>query len=261
LSATPDPITGDLSFVISPSKGEAPRLADALDSICRLCERKKVLLVFDEFQDIHGIPEVLAAFRSRLQRLKTTPMLFLGSKRKLLSEIFSSRNSPFFNFAEEHILHPIGLEDWMPFFATRLKAVGSKIEKAALKRLCDEAMNVPNTICEIGAFIMDHYPKCTVTEEVFLKILSDLIDKKSETYRYQLSLLSENELKVCKALARTPFTRNINGKEFLLSASIGASSAAKTVHKLYHAGVIEEETAGYRLSNPILSLFLKYRSY
>lgn len=261
LLMTPDPMTGEISFAIQTKNGKTPDLSEILESIVKLCEQKKTLLIFDEFQDIHLIPEALAIFRSNFQKLKTTPILFLGSKRKLLSEIFVSRESPFFNFAEEHVLHPIKLEDWVPFFKERLDPLKIKIEKSALHRLCEEALQVPNAICEIGSFIQDHYSKQTITEELLMIILSNLIDKKSETYRYQLSLLSENELKVCKALSHQSFINNINSKKFLTVADMGASSATKSIRKLYHAGVIEEDTRGYRVSNPILSLFLKYRSY
>lgn len=261
ISVTPDPMTGEVSFELTTRQGNAPKLSEILTSITKLCTEKKTLLIFDEFQDIQVIQELLAVFRSHLQKLKTTPILFLGSKRKLLSKIFSSQQSPFFNFAEEHVLAPIALADWIPFFKERLAPIKTQITEEALALLCKEALDVPNAICEIGAFIQDYYKDQVIDSEAFLKILSSLIDRKSEAYRYQLSLLSANEINLCKALAQNRFTKSINGHEFLSLAKMGSSSATKVIKKLYHAGIVEEERHAYRISNPILSLFLKYRTY
>lgn len=261
IAASPDPMTGEISFEIVSRKGELPKLSEILNSITKLCQEKSSLLVFDEFQDIHMIPEVLAIFRTHLQRLKTTPILFLGSKRKLLSTIFSSQESPFFNFADEHTLHAIPLKDWKTFFAERLTPIKTKISDDALELLCQEALHVPNAICEIGAYIQDYWQNSAIDVDTLKKILSDLIDRKSEAYRYQLSLLSTSEIRFCKALAHEGFTKQLNSNAFSHLSKLGASSSNRIAKKLYNAGVIEEETQGYRLSNPILSLFLKNRVY
>lgn len=261
LGFTPDALTGEFSLDLTTRKVSPSSLAEILTSLVGLCQERKTLLIFDEFQDIHSIPQSTAIFRSHLQKLKSTPMLFLGSKRKLLAEIFSSNQSPFFNFADEHVLQPIELSDWIPFFADRLKTVKTFISNEALEYLCQEALQVPNSICEMGAYIQDFHQGQKIDEKAMPKILNELIDRKSEFYRYQLSLLSQNEIKICKALSANHFTIAINGKEFLKTTGLAASSATKAIQKLYKTGVIEEESQGYRISNPILGLFLKYRSY
>ena len=261
ISTTPDPMTGEISFEIVSRRGGLPKLSEILSSISSLCAEKPSLLVFDDFQDIYAIPEALSVFRSHLQSLKTTPMLFLGSKRKLLSSIFSSQESPFFGFADEHALHPISLKDWKVFFAERLTPVKTRITDEALTLLCEEALDVPNTICEFGAFIQDYYRQSAVDTIKLKHILSDLIDRKSESYRYQLSLLSTSETQFCKALAQNRFSKEINGNAFSKLSKLGPSTSSRIAKKLYHAGVIEEESRGFRLSNPVLSLFLRNRMY
>ncbi len=261
VATTPDPMTGEISFEIVTRRGELPKLSEILSSICSLCLEKSSLLVFDEFQDIYTIPEALSVFRSHLQALKNTPMLFLGSKRKLLTSIFSSQKSPFFSFADEHALHAIPHKDWKTFFYERLSPVKTKITDEALMLLCEEALDVPNTICEFGAFIQDYYREAIVDTSKIKLILSDLIDRKSESYRYQLSLLSASETLFCKALAHNGFTKELNGRAFSQLSKLGPSSSSRIAKKLYHAGVVEEESRGFRLSNPVLSLFLKNRVY
>lgn len=261
LGFSSDAASGEISVELTSSKGRTPSLSEVLDSIMNFCQHKKVLLSFDEFQDLNEIPEALAIFRSYLQKGKNTPMLFLGSKRKLLTQIFASNHSPFFNFSDEWVLKPIPLKEWRPFFNERLKPLQIELDDKALETLCEVALNVPNSICEIGSFIQQNYSKVKLDEQSLRGIVNTLIEKKSENFRFQLSLLTQSEIQFCKAVGHSTFAKSLSSKEFLAKAQMGASTSQKIAKKLYNLGIIEEEAQGYRLSNPLLSYFILHRAY
>lgn len=255
-SLDPNPITGEVSFNLSSKKGDAPNIDQLLKSLYFIAESYHCLFIFDEFQDLHSSKDSLGLMRSELQKFKKTPMLFLGSKRRLLSEIFNSHHSPFFNFADEYSLKPIPIEEWTPYFSERLSLVHVQLSKSALQKILDLSMNVPNTICEIGSYIQEHCKNKKLEEDHILKIIDELIDAKSEGFQFQIKQLSKAEQKVLYAFSINRYTAEIQGKDLQNKTNLSLSGIKKTINKLYHLGIVEEENNLYRTSNPLLALYL-----
>jgi hypothetical protein len=259
--AQPDPLSGEISIELTSKKGTTLTLIELLKSISELSQHFKLLILIDEFQDIIDVTDLQGLLRSHLQTLKNTPILMLGSKKQLLLKMFTNNNSPFFQFADEYVLKPIPVTEWTPYFSERLKEVHSSISNEALEKICNLAMNVPNNICEIGAFLQDYYPKTKVTIENIMPILSHLLDRKAETFKQQILLLSENERKICYYIAKQKYVINLMSKDFSQNSGITPSGVKKSVNKLFNLGYLEEEDQGYRIANPLLGLYLQYRIY
>jgi len=229
-----------------------------LEAILELSKKRKMLLVFDEFQDISGFSSMMGRLRSSLQMMRGAGILFLGSNRKLLSQVFASRNSPFFNFADDYGLDPIPVAEWLPYFNDRLKASGAGITIEALRELDRIACSVPNTICEIGAYLCDVVSRKKVDVAAIRGSVGEIISRKSQSYRYQTSLLTENEKRFCIALSAMRPVVSILSKDFLAEAGVSASGSKKIFSKLSKAGLVEDDGRnGIRMSNPLLAEFLK----
>jgi hypothetical protein len=69
-------------------------------------------------------------------------------------------------------------------------------------------------------------------------------------------LLTSKEKLVCKSIAKNGFVAEITQREFLKESNVSSGGSRRIFEKLYNIGFIEEEEKGYRLSNPLLSLFL-----
>jgi hypothetical protein len=204
------------------------------------------------------VDEAEALLRAELQLLKKIPMAFLGSKRELLNLIFARRDSPFFNFGDEITLGPIAPSEWLPYFNKRLK--GKKINLENITFLCDLMQQVPNAICECGAFFSDNVTEKNISRQVLVNTLDLLLENKEQNFRSQLVLLSLSEINLLKALAQNGFTKQINSKEFLQKTTVSSSGLRKIVEKLVNKGVIEfEVNKGYRVSDPLLGFFLTRR--
>ncbi len=251
-----NPITGEASFGLAVKKGQGPSISSITKNYLELSKKYNCLFIFDEFQDIKDVDDTLSLLRTDLQTLKNTPILFLGSKRRLLNEIFTSYQSPFFNFADEYILKPIPLQDWVEFFEERLNPIKVNLAEEALSELLKISLDVPNTICEIGSYIQSKCKKEKINNTKLFTLIDELINAKSESFYFQLKQLTSSEGKILSALAKNEYTLEIQSKSFQAMTELSLSGIKKSINKLYNNGLVEEEAKGYRLSNPLFRLFL-----
>ena len=230
---------------------------ELLMGVGRLASARPVFLIFDEFQDIAEIPEAAAILRSSLQRLSNIPIAILGSKRALLSQMFSSNHSPFFSFGDEITLPAISPNDWQPYFNERLGTKGSSISLEVVSNLCELLCHVPNAICEAGFWLCNNLAKTDISREALFQSLDNLVKSKEHSLRYQLSNFSTSERSVIQAIAKEQYVAQVSGKAFLKNVKSGGSGTLKIVEKLTHIGFLEhEQDKGYRMSDPILRYFL-----
>lgn len=255
---TPDPITGAPSLEI---KGhlEKPQLtiSELFSVVKKLSKKRTLLIVFDEFQDISLVKEAEALLRTELQEFINTPVIILGSKRILLEKMFSSNKSSFFNYGEELNLENISAKDWLPYFNERLKKARSSIELGSVSLLLDLMCDVPNSVCEVGAWLTEYCGDQVITKEVLTKSLDTLIENKEQSFRFQLSLLSRSEKSVFHEIAKNKFVEHPTSKSFLQAIKPSGSAAQKIIYRLVENGILEWEfEKGYRISDPLLRYFV-----
>ena len=258
ISVTTDPLTGNPSLEI---KGniEKPKqtLNELFNALKKVGRERSLLFVFDEFQDISLINEAEALLRSNLQEITNNPVIILWSKRMLLEKMFSSSNSPFFNYGEEISLKNISLDDWYPYFNQRLISSNCSMGKESLSYLLDLMCNVPNSICEAGAWIVENCKNQNIAADVLTTNLDILIDKKEESFRFQLSLLSHSEKSIYYEIAKQKYVKQITSKIFLKAVKPSGSATQKIIRRLLENGFIEWEfDKGYRISDPLLRYFI-----
>ena len=98
-----DPITSmpTVSFDAS-VEIKANSIPEVLASVESLGKKRRLVAVFDEFQDILNLEDshkALALLRSKIQFQRDIPYIFVGSIRHKMDEIFTHRDSPFFKSA------------------------------------------------------------------------------------------------------------------------------------------------------------------
>ena len=90
-----DPQTGSPSLSLHARHPESQRNLQALwEHIAGITEEVESLIVLDEFQDVAFIEEAPAQLRTCLEALGDVPILFLGSKRHLLADLFAGPEAP-----------------------------------------------------------------------------------------------------------------------------------------------------------------------
>src|SRR3989338_1353061 len=256
-----DPVPGQPSLSMT-VKGRETRneIAHLMDGIKSLTRKYPAMIVLDEFHDITFVPEAEALFRGLLQELGETAVFILGSKRHLLTLMFQDAHAPLFQYGDETHLGPISSKDWLAYFRERMALKQIKIGEEELKWILATLCDVPNAICEFGAWLVDNLPPGTILTVGTVKQQLDLMAESKQSYAYLLKGYTEKEYGVMSAMAKEQFTLEPHSESFLKLIHVSKSSVGKIVKKLMDRGLIEHEPQkGYRLSDPLLGHYLATR--
>ena len=92
-------------------------------------EKKRVILIFDEFQEIKEIEKGLdKKLRGILQLQNNVNCIFLGSQESMMEEIFNDKKSPFYHFGLIMQLKRISEDEFFNFLDERFRKITSQSE-------------------------------------------------------------------------------------------------------------------------------------
>ena len=149
---TIDSVTGDwsVSLAVTNARKSIPLFTDVLDGIERLASRTTipVAIILDEFQKVieEGGPSAEAQLRATVQHHKHLGYVFAGSKTRMLADMTSDPNRPFYKLGKARFLGAIPRSDFARFL-TRGFAAGTIIVDAnAADAILDAAEDVPYNV-------------------------------------------------------------------------------------------------------------------
>ena len=121
-------------------KPDVDRALEAIyDVPQRIAEKRKkrVVVVFDEFQEVSGLngENIERSMRAKIQHHDKVAYAFMGSKKHLLDQIFGSRARPFYKSAKNYPLGKIPPEKFEKFIAEKFAGTGFKIDGTSIIRI------------------------------------------------------------------------------------------------------------------------------
>jgi AAA+ ATPase superfamily predicted ATPase len=163
-------------------------------------------VVIDEFQEIAELRESLqieGIMRSQIQTHGNASYFFVGSRRRLLSEIFNERKRPFYGSAINYPLGPLPLDESTTFIVEQFER-GSKIcpEEIAGK-IAERVGGYPYYIQRIPYSIYE-VSGTHVTEEDYSKGFIKTINEERPMYEAMLQILAPQQIKLLSALSEEP---------------------------------------------------------
>ncbi len=122
---------GPLRFELRTQKHESIYQAfiEALNIPEKLSRKKKIVIAFDEFQELYVLDEaIIPLFRSQIQHQKEATYIFAGSRESLLKKIFFSKSAPFFKSMKQmHLTNYLPLLSCNQYLSKRFFDSGKKI--------------------------------------------------------------------------------------------------------------------------------------
>lgn len=261
-----DPLTGQPSVSVDAGVRLRP---DSLDGILDLVreshKRTRLVVVFDEFQDILNLAdskETLAVLRSKIQFHKDIPYIFAGSVRNQMSEIFTDPDSAFFKSAIAVDVGPLDGEAFGSFLADKF-AIGKRIvDKGTMARVIEIAENVPGDVQELCEALWETTSyKDTIHEASIGPALELIYARESKGYEAALVQLTGQQLKCLVGLAR------MGGKSPLSSVFIrgvgitGPASIKKALNRLVQLKTVYRHDGEYKFVNPFFKSWLQWKNY
>lgn len=259
---TLDELTGQPTLSLtSQSSSPCPTFAEIFSTIReKIAKEMPVLIVLDEFQDIAFVPEAQGLFRQALQEFGNIPVILMGSKRHILSKIFSQPSAPLAAFGEDVEFKPIPYEEYHRYILERFRERKLTIDNRDAKELQDALFRIPEAINIVCAYLCSTFYNRTIGAEDIFPAIDKVIEGRSSRYEELLSLLSEKEEEVLERLAQQGRLKHPTSQEFLRGVHASHRSVKLIVDRFMDRSLIDRTDDGYRVSDPMFYYFLrKYR--
>jgi hypothetical protein len=256
--------TPSLEFGLGERSRDTDRLIDellALPGKIARDRKKRVALVFDEFQEVVSIDSTLPArMRSVFQFQPEVAHVFLGSKRHLMQKVFTSVNEPMYKLAKPLPLMPITDEAFTRFIRDGFERTGLTIDEGAIAAILTITEGHPHDTQELCYFTwsLAQTGGAAVSTALVDRALARVLAAEDARYKTLWDSLTANPKLLLAALA-TEESASLLAESYRRRHRLGAaSSVQRAVSRLLESDLIETERDGtYRIPDAFLRAWIR----
>lgn len=253
-----DPQTGTPSIELSvENTAEAEKSVSLLFKYI-LESKQKVVVVFDEFQQILRYPEknIEALLRTEIQKDPQSSFVFSGSQTHLLQAMFNQYSRPFYNSSQMLFLEKINRDEYVKFIAAHFASVHTKIESATAQLIYDLnngiTYNVQFVCNKLFAAHENH-----ITDDFVKQVIDDTLKENEITYYNYRELMTTLQFKLVTAVAKENEVEKPFSTSFLSKYKLGSPSSVRSaVNTLSEKGILVNNR-GLRVNDWFFNLWLQ----
>lgn len=221
--------------------------------------KKKIVLAFDEFQQITYYPEenIEEILRSHIQKTKNITYIFSGSSKHLVSSMFTDKKRPFYQSTELMHLDKIDRNQYLKFIK-RMFLKGNKL-------INDKSIDYVLAWTKTHTFYVQYvcnklFAKGTdeITTELINETLLEILVENEYSYFQIHNLLPVNQWDLLKAVAKEDGIKQITSQYFINKYHLSTPSSLATALKgLLNKKLITLIDDKYQLENVFLQRWLE----
>jgi len=238
-------------------------LADTMEYLGKFIENydKPVHLALDEFQEITEIQknnEIEAALRAQIQHMDQASFFFIGSRRRILLEMFASESRPFFQSTFLFKLDKLPKDDLVDYIVSRFAENGKTCDPQAAAALCDITHCYPYYSQKTANYLFDLAETKAAAEDV-QNAFDSVLKEEADFFKAILFGLTLKEVRLLRAIARDN-THSVFSADFAKLHEIPAFSAQKPLKKLTRLDLVEQvenDSGRYQLVDPVMATWLR----
>jgi hypothetical protein len=258
-----DPDTGRVSFGFD--AGRRPEdLRETLERLLALPgqiaaeRRRRVVLIFDEFQEIVDIdPALPRLMRAVFQEQPEVAHVYLGSKRHMMRRLFSDENEPFWRSAKPIELGVIAPEPFGEYIVQRFTDTGRKVAPEVVGAVLDVTHGHPYATQELCYFLWQLTPRARTADRQRLgQALDGVLRSENAHFSTVWDHASAQQRLLLQALAREPgraLTTDYRRRHELPSPSTVQSA----VTALEREELVVNERGAVRIVEPFLAEWIR----
>ena len=254
-----DPITGmpQCTIDIQPQREEwtLQQIFTYLENSSTPC-----YVAFDEFQTIAEYADVKmeALLRTHIQQLHNVHFIFSGSKKHIMTEMFSSVKRPLYRITQMMHIDVIDEQAYYSFAAKHLSAHGQSLDADTfhdLYTLVDgytwNIQSLLNRLYQSGVDRINH-------NSVLLTI-NQILQEEMPSYQMICRLITERQLQVLRAVAKEGVVKEPGSSVFLQKHRLGAYSTVRSaIQNLLEKELLYQKDDGtYVVYEKFFALWLK----
>lgn len=235
----------------------------SLDEIFEFLEAadKPCIIAIDEFQRIANYPEknVEELLRGKIQKLTNTHIIFAGSERRILSEMFHSDKKPFYQSATTLTLDPIEQDRYFNFAKTQFVNSEKQLQEEAfdyIYSLFEGITLYVHRVLHDCFYFTEAGETCTIKEaETFC---SNYINECGTKIKEILSGISEPQKELLYAVSAEKNASGITSAAFIKRHNLKSASAVQSAAKaLTETAILTKKGNSYSLSDPMTRIWLE----
>jgi len=254
----------DGSFSISISINQSTSLETVLSDLFLGLENYvkknnlKACVVFDEFQEITTLEEskkIEGIIRGFIQQQENISYIFVGSRRKLLIDMFTDKNRPFYKSSFLYPLEKIEKSEFVECIISSFKKNEKICSKKSAEKIYDLVEGYPYYVQKLSSIVWDLTDK-KATEKIVEKALQILIKMESIDFESIWINLNKGEKVVLKTISIYPEISPFS-KEFLEKTRLSIGGIQKAINSLSKKDLIEKKDNLYTLTDPVMKYWLE----
>ena len=198
-----DPLTNLPTLSASIKPREKPEyLEKALNLLVSYSTNQKLLVVFDEFQEVAKYSE--AGFEKRLRKViqghRNISYIFSGSQKHILIEMFDTAKRAFYKMARSYPLEKIEIRDYTDWAQKLFKKKNVTVDEEIIIDIVERCDYQPMYIQQ---FLFDLWRSDIISLDVLEEIQKSIITRQKNQFIVLWDLLTQNQKKALRLLAET----------------------------------------------------------
>lgn len=212
-------------------------------------------IVFDEFQEISDIKNspIEGILRKHIQQHQAS-YFFVGSRRRILLDMFNSKNRPFYQSAIMYPLKPLPEKELVPFLRERFEENGKNCPVQIAEKISEKVSQYPYYAQSLAYNIFE-ISEGTVTCDDIQAGFNNMLA--SERYGYEAIVqgLTGSQIALLKALAVDPVSK-ILSTEYMSRHMLSAGGIQYARNKLEKLDLIEKHNNIWKIVDPVFACWL-----
>lgn len=211
---------------------------------------KPCIVAIDEFQTICDYPEknIEAELRTYIQHCPNAQFVFSGSKRRLIGEMFTNSNRPFYQSSAMMDLGIIPLDKYTAFVQHHFELAGKKITAETISDIYQRY----NGITWYMQFVLNTLFATTPAGEICLpehvdEAVDVILSQLSYNYQSTLFYLPSRQKEVLLAICSEGIAKNLTSRAFMNRYKLSASAIQGAIKGLLDKDFVTEEMGEYRV--------------
>jgi len=252
-----DPISGipsDISVSFESGYNEV-MLDNIMALLNRLSQKRKLVVVFDEFQEITGYEQkgFEKRLRKNIQLHRNICYIFCGSQRQILSDIFNNSNRAFYKLAASYPIGKIETDKYLPWAAALFAKKKIQIEPEIIQDVVSRCENHPMYIQQFLYFLWDE-PE--FSPETLNMVEMKILQRHYHEFSNLWESLTINQKKTLKLIVKT------TGKEIFYANAIqsvdlkSGSQVARALEVLIRKDIISKN-GDYQIQDVMLKKWIQ----
>jgi len=258
-SITIDDMTGKptLEFNLQPGSSYETTIREIFSYL--KSQNKRIIIAFDEFQQVESYPEAgaEAILRSEIQQITNTNFIYSGSQKHMLSAMFGDTNRPFYQSAEFLNLGKIAREEYKKFILDKFNAGKLSIDSDSLELILDLTESYTWYVQYLCNKLYGLNIRKIDNNLVIETLLNILKEQEVIFYSYR-NLLTELQFEFLKAIATEGSVKMPTSKDFIQKHKLTAASTIKTnLDSLIQKEMILADDEGFKVYDVFFAQWLK----